>query len=106
MGEINTFDEENAVSFIRNYVGKDISEKYSDDEILYVTDIIWDYYEKNGMLTLDAGITEDESLDVDKLISYVKKEIKNDKEIMMDPQDLESIVKGELAYEESIEDIF
>ncbi|MDE7380882.1 MAG: hypothetical protein K2N03_01970 [Muribaculaceae bacterium] len=105
MNEGSVFDEDKAIEFIRKYVGEEISQQYSDDEILYVIDIIWDYYEKNGYLTLDAEITEEELLDVDSLTAYVRKEIANDKEIIMDPKDLEKIVKGELEYEESLEDI-
>lgn len=98
------FDEENAVKFIRAFVGKEVSDQYDDDEILYVIDIIWDWYEKNGYLSLDAAPTDDELVEVSKLTDFVKKEIANDKEIVMDPKDIEQIVKGELEYEESLED--
>lgn len=98
------FDEEKAIAFIRNYVGDEISSQYTDDEILYISDIIWDYYERNGMLSLNADVTDEEMLDVDKLVAYVKKELRNDDEIEMDDDDIPVIVKAELAYEESLED--
>lgn len=98
------FDEEKAIAFIRNYVGDEISSRYTDDEILYISDIIWDYYERNGMLSLNADVTDEEMLDVDKLVAYVKKELRNDDEIEMDDDDIPVIVKAELAYEESLED--
>ncbi len=104
MSDSYKFDEDDAVKFIREFVGKEISSKYSDDEILYVIDIIWDWYEKNGYLSLDASTTDDEILDVKGLTSFVKKELANDKEILMDPADVEMIVKGDLEYEKSIED--
>lgn len=102
--EINTFDEDKAVGFIRNYVGEDVASNYSDDEILFIIDTIWDYYEKNGFLSLDSDLTEEELLDTDKLTQYVKKEVAKDHELMMDPKDIEKIVKAELEYEESLED--
>lgn len=98
------YDEDAAVKFIRKLLPADVSEKYDDDEILYVIDIIWDWYEKNGYLSLDADVTEDEELDVAKLTAYVKKELKNDDEIEMDPADVDLIVKGEIEYEESLEE--
>lgn len=104
MNDNFAFDEDNAVKFIREYVGEKISSQYSDDEILYVIDTIWDYYEKNGFLSLDSDVTEEELLDVDKLTAYVKKEIAKDDELVMDPKDIEKIVKGELEYEASLED--
>lgn len=99
------FDEDKAVKFIRDYVGEKISSKYSDDELLYVIDTIWDYYEKNGYLSLDLDETDEEILDPDALTAYVKKEIANDQELMMDPVDISQIVKAELEYEESLEDV-
>lgn len=99
------FSEEKAVEFIRDYVGEKISAKYSDDELLFIIDCIWDYYEDNGMLSLDLEDTEEEILDPDKLIEYVKKTVANDEELVMDPSDISLIVKAELEYEESLEDI-
>lgn len=100
------FDEDNAIKFIREYIPESVSEKYDDDEILFIIDVIWDWYERNGYLTLDAGVTEEENLDVAKLTAYVRKEVANDKELIMDPEDIGKIVEAELKYEESIEDIF
>lgn len=97
------FDEEKAIAFIRNAVGQKISDRYSDDEILFVIDIIWDYYENNGFLSLDMDETEEEILDPDSLIEYVKKEVSNDDELIMDTSDIAVIVKAELEYEESLE---
>lgn len=100
------FDEDDAIKFIREYIPLSVSEKYDDDEILYVIDVIWDWYEKNGYLTIDSGVTDEEELDVSKLTDYVRKEISKDKEMLMDSADIDHIVKGELKYEESIEDVF
>ncbi|MDE6143888.1 MAG: hypothetical protein K2F94_07435 [Muribaculaceae bacterium] len=98
------FDEEDAIKFIRQELTNDENEKYDDDEILFIIDIIWDYYERNGFLSLNADITDDEELNIDNLVKYVKNEIKKDGEIIMDPNDIEKIIKAELDYEESIED--
>lgn len=104
MSNENVFDEDKAVKFIREYVGENVSGNFSDDEILYIIDIIWDYYEKNGYLSLDSAETDEELLDTDRLTAYVKKELANDKEVVMDPKDVEKIINAELEYEESLED--
>ena len=98
------FDEDAAVKFIRASIPEDISDKYDDDDILCIIDIIWDYYEKKGFLSLNLDETDEEVLDTDDLTKYVKKEVKNDKDLLMDPKDIELIVKAELNYEESLED--
>lgn len=97
------FDEDKALVFIRQYVGEKISNKYSDDDILEIIDLIWDYYENKGFLSLDLDETEEEILDADELIAYVKKELANDEDIIIDPADVGVIVKAELEYEESLE---
>lgn len=99
------FDEDDAVRFIRASLADNINQKYSDDEILFIIDTIWDYYEKKGFLSLNLEDTEEEQLDPDELVQYVKKEIKICEELIMDPKDIELVVKAELDYEASLEDI-
>ena len=103
MDDNYVFDEDKAIEFIRKTIGEKISTKYSDDELLFVIDTIWDYYENNGFLSLDMDETEEEILDSDDLINYVKKEVANEEELVMDPADIGVIVKAELEYEESLE---
>lgn len=98
------YDEEQAIKFIRNYVGDEVSANYSDDEITYILDIIWEYYEKKGYLHENKSTTDAEILDEDELTRYVKRVLANDKTILMDPGDVDKIVKAELEYEESIEE--
>lgn len=104
MEDFNIFDEDNAVEFIRKTLPVAVDSKYSDDEILYIIDIIWDYYEKKGLTSLNDTDTDDEELDVADLTAYVRREAAKDKELIMDPGDIGMIVKGELEYEESIEE--
>jgi len=106
MSELMKYDEDDAIRFIRASLPEGIRDRYDDDDILYVIDLIWDWYEKNGYLKIDAGISDEEEPDVAKLTAFVAKEIKKDGEMEMDPADIGLIVKGELEYEESIEDIF
>lgn len=98
------FDEDNAVKFIRQELTEEVNAKYDDDDILCIIDMIWDYYEKKGFLSLNIEETDEEVLDVEDLTKYVKKEVKNDDELIMEPKDVEKIVKAELDYEESLED--
>lgn len=104
MSELTRFDEDDALKFIRAALPVERNEQISDDEILYVIDCIWDWYEKNGYLKINADITDEEEIDIDKLVTYVSKELKRAGETLLVPDDLEPIIKAELQYEESIED--
>lgn len=99
------YDEDQAVKFIRAFIPEEIRDKYIDDEILFVIDTIWDYYESKGLLEVSADADEDDDTDVEALTAYVRKALKKDGEILMDDKDVDQIVKGELAYEETL-DVF
>lgn len=91
------------MAYIRKHIPGSVSDQYSDDEILYVVDTMWDYYESKGLVRLNPEMTEDEAANLEALTAYVKKEVRKDDELLMDPEDVECIIKAELAYEESIE---
>ena len=100
--ELKEYDENEAIKHIVNYLHIDIKEKHADDYILLVIDIIFEYYDKNGFFDIDAGVDDEENIDVDDLISFVKKQLRKDPDNVVDPDDVQSIVLGELDYEESL----
>lgn len=98
-----SYDEEKAVEFIRNFLPEEKKDQYTNDEILFVIDCIWDYYEANGLLDLSNIDDGDEEIDMDNITNYVKKAIEKDCEISIESTDIKLIIQGELAYEETIE---
>lgn len=104
MSELTRFDEEEAIKFIRATLTPEKNSEIPDDEILYIIDTIWDWYEKNGYLEISADITDEEELNVYALTAYVQKELRRAGELSVTPADVEAIVKAELQYEESIEE--
>lgn len=106
MDEDVKYDEDNAIAFIRKTLPAEVNAEYDDDDILYIIDIIWEWYEKNGYLDLNSEVTEEEEHDLSKLTDYVVAQLKKDKEANMDLTYVGQIVKGEIEYEESIEDGF
>lgn len=92
------FDENKAIDFINSRLeGK----TYPQDEILNIIDMIWDYYESNGLLEIDDEDDEDDSLE-EQLIDYVNNQLARDKEANVDKADVPAIVRAELEYEESL----
>lgn len=77
--------------------------KYPADELLNVIDMMYDYYEQNGML--DPDNDDDDTDDIEKeLVEYVVKMLRRDKLAKIDIADAETIVKAELDYEDSLND--
>ena len=96
------FNEDKAIEMMRAAVPADRAEVYTDDELLNVIDMIWDYYEENGMLEIDLeDEVEDEDLHSD-LVDYVKRMLRKDRQAKVLPEDVEALVAAELAYEESL----
>ena len=94
------YDENDAIEFIVKKIGIEIEE----DEILNIIDIIWDYYEDNGLLDISMDNDEDES-DITTLIAHVVKIVSKDKSSNLEKDVIAQIVEAELAYEESL-DVF
>lgn len=97
------FDEEKAIDYIREQVGKDIASKYDDDQLLNVLDIIWDYYEDHGML--DISMEDDDSeVDAEALIKHTRKMLAKDRRAGIDLDDVDALVRAELAYEATLDE--
>lgn len=94
------YDENQAIKYINAVLKQTDGITYPDDDILNIIDIIWDYYEQNGLLDLD----NDDDLDYDHLLDWVKHLLKKDKGNNVKDEHIETIVKAELDYEDSIED--
>lgn len=102
------FDENEVVRRIRKDLPADANSTYSDDDLLNIVDMIWDYYEMNGLLDVDLSDDEDDT-DVDiipELNDYCIRMLKKDKGCMVKPEHIPSIVNAELEYEDSLENDF
>lgn len=95
------FDELAAVSFINSRLEEAGRQTYPDDELLNVIDMIWDYYEENGLLEIDMA--DDDPDDVEpEVIDYVSRMLRKDREAAVRPEDIPLIVRAEMDYEDSV----
>lgn len=92
------YDEEESVDFIQNYLPPELKEKFGVDDIYYIVDIIYDFYEQKGFLDEENDVEIDE----DELIAYVIESIRKDGIIKFTPEEITYVVQGELGYCESI----
>ncbi len=97
------YDEEDSVKFIQNYLPQELKGKFSDDDINYIVDLIYDFYESKGYLSDDGSEGDDDiEIDEDELVAYVVKNAAKDGVGKYDPEEVIFIVQGELEYCESI----
>ncbi|MDE5987917.1 MAG: hypothetical protein K2H17_00820 [Duncaniella sp.] len=96
------FDEKQAIKSMREVLSAESSKLYDDDEILNIIDIIWDWYDDNGLLDIDTE-ADDEEVNTDALIKHVRKMLSKDTDSPVKPEDVEPLVMAELRYEQSLD---
>ncbi len=94
------YDEDDSVKFIQNYLPQELKGKFSNDDINYIVDLIYDFYESNGMLDDDSD--DEVDIDEEELIEYVIKNALRDGVGKYEPEEITFIVQGELEYCDSI----
>ena len=95
------YDEDESLRFIRENLPEEMQDEFSDDEINYVVDLIYDFYEEKGYLEENEDDDSEIEIDEDELLEYIGRNARKNKEIIgreyVDEQ-IEAIVAGELAY--------
>lgn len=99
------YDENEAIKAMRKALPADRSESYNDDELLNLIDIIWDYYEQNGLLDIDFA-DDDPDDDPEALIrditDYAVRMIRKDKKATLATEYIEPLIRAEIDYEDSL----
>lgn len=98
------FNENEAVAAMRAALPDDRSGKYTDDDLLEVLDLIFDHYEENGDLDIDAGDDSevDDEAEIKGAVDYVTRFIKKDKSTKIELADIPALVRAEYQYELSL----
>ncbi|MDR0574052.1 MAG: hypothetical protein LBG96_08505 [Tannerella sp.] len=94
------YDDSEAVKFIKNFLPEEIKSKFNDDDINYIIDLIYDFYDSKGFM--DGGDDKYIEVNEDELISYVVKNALSDGVGKYEADDLSFVIQGELEYCDSI----
>lgn len=96
------YDDDEAVRFIQNYLPQDLKGKFSNDDILYILDLVYEYYETNGLFDDEDDDDKEIEIDEDEVVEYVIKNLKRDKIGRFEPEEVIFIVQGEMEYCDSL----
>lgn len=98
--ELLPYDDVDSLNFIKNYLPQEQKAKFEDDDIYYIVDLMYEYYDETGAFDGD----EDSMVDIDEeaIAEYVVKAAQKDKYKKMSADDILFVVQGEIAYCESI----
>ena len=98
--EIRLDEEENRreLAFIRTQLPTDLKKYYSDKDILYMMDLIVDYYYSSGILETDA---EEVDIDLEAIAEHVCKRAKEEGfSSSFKPEEVFFIVQADLDFQE------
>ena len=97
--ELRLDEEENRreLAFIRERIPFDAKKHYSDETILYMMDLIVDYYYESGILESDE---EEVDIDLDVVTDYVCKKAKEDGVTNFEPEYVLFVVQADLDFQE------
>src|ERR1035437_461244 len=97
--DLLVYDEDEAVKFILNYIPAETKVRIDDDKIQYVLDVVYDFYDENGLIDEDS--TEEASIDEEEMFKFIIKCAKKDK-IQISEDDIQLILDGEYEYGKSL----
>jgi len=97
--DLLVYDEDEAVKFILDSIPAELKENIDNDKIEYVLDVVYDFYDENGLIDEDS--TEEASIDEEEMFKYILKCSKKDK-IKLSEDDIQLILDGEYEYGKSL----
>lgn len=95
------YDDEEAVQFVKDSLPEELKSKFSDDDIIYIIDLIYDFYDSSGFFDGKGDEREIIEINEEEVIAYVVKNALSDGAGKYDANDIALIIKGEMDYCES-----
>ena len=90
------YDEEKSLKFIQEHLPEEMKNEFTDDEINYIVDLIYEFYEDKGFL--DESDDSEIEIDEDQLLDNIFETAREDEIREYTDEQIEAIVAGELAY--------
>ena len=95
-------DDSKTVEYIRNALPQELKDKYSDDILYYILDVINDWFATSGVLDQEPDADGCIDIDNDALVAYIIKEAKKDKIGSFPADEIILIVEAEADYVDSL----
>ena len=93
------YDDVAAVKFIQNYLPVEMKEKFSEDDIYYLLDVICDFYDEKDWLSDD----DDEEQEEQELIQFIIKQAIKDEIGEFSQEEIQLFLTAETAYSDTLD---
>lgn len=94
------YEDDVAVQFIQNTLPQELKEKFKEDDIYYLLDVIAEYYDSKGVFDDDPELEVD--IDEDEMLDFIIKNAKKDEIGQFTPEEIRFVIQGEIGYCDSI----
>lgn len=92
------YDEEEAITLMGEALAPELRDSNAIAEVL---DLIYDYYDENGELEIDAEDEEEE--DVNDMTAFIMQYLKkNPPKVCFSADDIAAMIRAEINYEQSL----
>ncbi|MDR0540791.1 MAG: hypothetical protein LBH19_01110 [Dysgonamonadaceae bacterium] len=92
------YDDETAVKFIENCLPPDVREKFPEDTLYYLLDVICEFYEKRDWLS-----EEDEEKEEQELVRFITGQAEKDEIGRFSEEEIRLVLAAEAAYSDTLE---
>ena len=100
--DLLAYDEEDSVKFIQNYLPQEMKGKFSDTDIYYVVDLMYEFYDSKGYMDDESEDDTEVEIDEDEMAAYVADHAKKEGMDKFSVEEITFIIQGELEYCDSI----
>ena len=97
-------DDAKTIAFIQSYLPQDLKDKFTEDDLYYILDVIAEYYTSSECLDAEPDEEGYIDIDLDKVVEYIIKESKKDGMEPYEAEDVFFVVQGEMEYGDSLEE--
>ncbi len=91
------YDEDEAIAVMKNALGPAAP---ADEDIYQVLDLIFDYYDENGELDIDADA--DDETDIDDMTDFIAGYLKGKSKSSLTREQIKTLILAEIEYEDSL----
>ena len=98
-------DDEKTIEFIKQYLPQELKEKFTDEDLYYILDVIVDYYTTRGCLDVEPDEEGFITIDQYEIVDFVIKAAQKDGMGPFDPEDVFFVVQGEMEYGNSLGEV-
>lgn len=94
-------DDARELAFIREQLPQDLKDRFSDDDLYYIIDVIIDYYTENKVFDQAPDKDGYINIDLEAVADYVAKQAKKEGVAEYNADDVFFVVQADLDFSES-----